>query len=173
MAVQLLGEIYLQEGKNREALQTFLPRLPHEAGGGLNVDVAITYCRLRDYQRAKRFFSDAAMQRIFENTAPEDLPGTRSLATLEASALLTRGINAKAETRIKDAVADFIAAERLVPRNPLAAYLAGQFISDLGDPKGAVPHYQVAAATGRGELRSLARKRLLGLSHWFQQHPSP
>lgn len=172
-AAQLLGEIYLREGKNREALQMFLPRLPYDVGGGLNVNIAITYCRLGDYQRAKRFYSDQALVKMMPGVSPLDRPGSRSLASLEASALIARGADASAERRYRDALLDFLTAERLVPRNPLVAYsLARQFLrSDDGEQ--ALPRCRLAASAGHGRIAAQMKKKLQGLTAWFYWHPTP
>ena len=177
-AVKLLGEIYLREGKNREALKTFLPSLPHTAGSGPNLNVVIAYCRLGDFQNAKRYYSDSMIQTVkhewqsFGGLSDADIPGTRTLATLEASALYSIGLDIRAEARVEEALEYLLAAERLVPKNPLIAHAVAGTYMRLHNPEEAWPRYQTVMARGHGTLVSRSKEHVEGLKAWFRPHPS-
>ena len=183
-AAEMLGEIYLMEGRNSEALHVLLPQVPLTAGGGLSVNIAIAYCRLRDYKNAKRFFPNQGLERIFSSRegagnfkkdlpSPLDMPGERDLRSLESSALLVRGLNAAATGDHTGALKDFLAAERLVPRNPFAAYqVAGMYVKSQTAADQALPRYALVASRAHEPLASEAKRRIEGLKAWFYQHPS-
>jgi tetratricopeptide (TPR) repeat protein len=171
---QLLGEICLREGRNREALKYLLGALPHTAGGVTNLNAVIAFCRLGDYRNAKRFYSDGIIVQDWSPEMPSDLPGTRDLASLEASALLGHGIDAAQEHRREDALRDFLAAERLMPRNPHIAYITAEtmlLLNHPGDAEAALPRYRLAAATGHGRIAEKSKRALMGLKAWFRLHP--
>ena len=175
VATELMGEICLRQGKNREALNWFLGHAVHAAGGIVNINVAIAYCRLGDYQKAKLCYSDGRIQsdwKVWGGLSPQDLPGTATLATLEASALLTKGTDLRSEGRYNEAVPNLLAAQRLAPKNPLIAWaLVGAYQVPPGDPMAVLPWLEIAATARTPHLREMAQKTLGSARSWFKQHP--
>ena len=139
---RLLGRVYLRQGRNQDALKAFQSCYRSIPDAGQNLDIAIAYARLGDYQHARRFYSDRAITeyRISdEPLKPEDMPGTNNLKSLESSALLARGIDEFFEERQDEALDDFMAAERLAPDNALIAYYCGETLLEKGRTAEAIP----------------------------------
>jgi hypothetical protein len=171
-ATQLLGRILVRQGKYREGLPMLLVGHANVVGTGEDPDIAIAYCRLGDYMNAKRFCSGFISRRLRNTPAAADLPGTRTLANLEASALLRRGLNALGEGRPKEANADFIAAERVTPKNVFVAYTLGRsFVYDMQNGREAWKRFRLVAAKGHEPIRTEALRQLEGLKAWFRIHP--
>jgi tetratricopeptide (TPR) repeat protein len=60
----LLGNIYLREGRNQEALAAFQGSYYNTAYSGKDTGVALAYARLGNYAQAKKFYSDQAITQI-------------------------------------------------------------------------------------------------------------
>lgn len=152
---RLLGRIYLREGKNQEALTAFQSCYRNIADANQNLDIAIAYARLGNFEQAKKFYSDRAILRYRisdEPLKPEDLPGTGDLKSLEASALFARGEDAMFEGRENDALDDFLAANRLAPNNTLIAYYCADALQEKGRPAESLPFLEKVAASPRGKI---------------------
>lgn len=157
----LLGEIYLKSGRYEKALATYLPNYQYTQDVRMNLNVALAYARLRNYQQAKRFYSDQALLR-YSSIKKEDLPGTSNPQSLEASILLARGMEAFLTSRKQEALADFNAAGRLAPGNGLIPYYAGMSLVHLNRPAEAAAYFRRAAEHGRGKIAQDARSRAVG-----------
>ena len=139
---RLLGRVYLRQGRNQDALKAFQACFRSIPDAGQNLDIAIAYARLGDYQHACAFYSDRAITQYRisdEPLKPEDLPGTGNLKSVEASALLARGVDEFFEERQDEALDDFMAAERLAPDNALIAYYCSQTLLEKGRSTEAIP----------------------------------
>ena len=150
----LLGRIYLKGGQNAKAVSWLQRARAHEGASGLDLDLALACARSGDYANAGRFYSDQdSLQYLSEGAGvlPQDLPGTDSPRTLEASILLARGLDVYFEHRHDDALMEFQAANRLAPENALIAYHCANILSEKGRFAEAAPLYE-QAATGRGEI---------------------
>jgi tetratricopeptide (TPR) repeat protein len=126
---------------------------------------------LGEYQNAKRFYSEEPLRRKCSPGEEVDLPGSRDLASLEASALLWLGADAVAEGRREDALRDFLRAEQLVPKNPIVAYCTARALLDLHRGYKAIPRYRLAASAGHGRIREEAKRMVKELEAWYWQHP--
>lgn len=161
---RLLGRIYLAEGQNQKALEWLRSAYPNTADSGIDLDVALAYCRLGNYEQARRFYSDQAILQYHvagKDADAQDLPGADSPQSLESSILLARGIDAFFEARKNDALADFAAAAILVPQNPLIHYYSGMALLHLGRYAEAAPHFQSAASFGHGPLAKVSSEQFL------------
>lgn len=173
-ATEIMGLIRLRQGNNREAIEWFTRGNRHIVGDAPNVNLTIAYCRLGDLPNATRHFSNGSVRHGWDHRGglnANDLPGMKSLITLEASALLGRGINSAAEDRHQDALADFLAAERLVPSNPIIAFNLGEIYLALHDGANALPRYRVASRSQTPAVRQLTEERIKGIESWFRIHP--
>lgn len=163
-AQQLLGEIYLAGGQNEKALRSFHAGNQYTQNPTLSLDVALAYCRLGNYEQARRFYSDQAILQYHvagKDINPQDLPGTDSPQSLEASILLARGIDAFFEARKDDALADFATAAHLGEENPLIHYYNGMALLHQGRYAEAAPHFQAAASSGHGPLAKVSSEQFL------------
>ena len=160
---RLLGRVYLREGRNQEALMAFQSCYRNIPDAGQNLDIAIAYARLGDYQHAHNFYSDQAILQYrltHEPLKPEDLPGTKNLKSLEASALFARGIDAFFEHRQDEALDDFMAAERLAPDNALIAYYCAQTLLEKGRGAEAIPRLRKVNASAHAKIYGDAQEML-------------
>ena len=152
---RLLGRIYLRQGRNQDALRAFQSCYRSIPDAGQNLDIAIAYARMGDYEHARNYYSDQAILQYRltdEPLKPEDLPGTGNLKSLEASALLGRGVDAFFEHRQDDALDDFLAAERIAPDNALIAYYCAQTLLEKGRGAEAVPRLKRVSASPRAAI---------------------
>jgi tetratricopeptide (TPR) repeat protein len=173
-ATRLLGRILARQGKYREALPMLLVGQRNVVRSRDDPDIAIAYCRLGDYTNARRYCSGGGIMPTLTRSTRSgaDLPGTASLRSLEASALLARGLNALGETRRMHAHEDFLAAERLVPANAFVAYVLGRsFVYDVKNGGEAWKRFKLVAAKGHEPIRTEALRQLEGLKAWFRIHP--
>lgn len=152
---RLLGRVYLRQGRNQDALKAFQSCYSSIPDAGQNLDIAIAYARMGDYEHAHKFYSDQAILQYRltdEPLKPEDLPGTSTLKSLEASALLARGVDAFFEHRQDEALDDFMASERLAPDNALVAYYCAQTLLEKGRNAEAVPRLKRVSASPRARI---------------------
>jgi len=147
----LLGQIYLRGGQYAKAISWLQGAKSHTVTSGLDLDLALAYVRLGDYNNASRLYSDQSVL--------QDLPGTDSPSALEASILLARGLDVYFEHRHDEALVDFQAAHRLAPDNAVIACYCAYILSEEGRHSEATLLFQHAAATGRGALASEAKGR--------------
>lgn len=160
---RLLGRVYLREGKNQEALTAFQSCYHNIADANQNLDIAIAYARLGNFEQAKKFYSDQAITRYRisdEPLKPEDLPGMGNLKALESSALFARGEDAMFEGREDDALDDFLAANRLAPNNTLIAYYCADALQEKGRAAESLPFLEKVAASPRGKIFHEAKGKL-------------
>lgn len=163
---RLLGRIYLAEGQNQKALEWFRSTYSNTVDSSIDLDVALAYCRLGNYEQARRFYSDQAILQYHvagKDADAQDLPGADSPQSLESSILLARGIDAFFEARKNDALADFAAAAILVPQNPLIHYYSGMALLHLGRYAEAALHFQSAASSGHGPLAKVSSEQFLSV----------
>lgn len=152
---RLLGRIHLRQGRNQDALKAFQSCYSSIPDAGQNLDIAIAYARMGDYEHARKFYSDQAILQYRltdEPLKPEDLPGTSNLKSLEASALLARGVDAFFEHRQDEALDDFMVSERLAPDNALVAYYCAQTLLEKGRGVEAIPRLKRVSASPRARI---------------------
>lgn len=152
---RLLGRIYLKQGRNQDALKAFQSCYSSIPDVGQNLDIAIAYARLGDYEYARRFYSDQAILQYRltdEPLKPEDLPRVSNLKSLEASAVLARGVDAFFEHRQDEALDDFMTSERLAPDNALVAYYCAQTLLEKGRGAEAASRLKRVAASPRARI---------------------
>ncbi len=154
-----LGDIRRHQGRYAEAIQAYLPAGQNAWRTGLNLDVAVCFVYLGNYEAARRFYSDKA---ILEHSsiAADNLPGTHTNQALAASVLLAHGIDASLSGRHKEAVGDYEAASKFARSNALIAYSTGLSLTYLNRDKEAEGYFRKAARYGKGKLLQSARERI-------------
>ncbi len=159
----LLGDIYLREGKYEKALQWYLPSRQNvwRMGGGLNLDVALCYARLGNYEQARRFYSDQELLQ-YSSIHSEDLPGTDSPQALEASIQMARGMDAFLSGRKQEAFEDMGEAARLAPADGLIPYYQGMSLVHMGRYSETLPYFARAATFGHGKVARDSQSRIAG-----------
>jgi len=157
---QLLGEIYIARGRNRYALSYF--RSAYRYGGGipdLDMGVALAYCRLGEVNKARHFDPEKWIL-TYSTFQREELPGTHTAKTLEATILFTRGLQAYLTGRNEKAVREYTAAARIVPTNGLIADCQARALRDLKRYPEAVRYFAIAATFGKGKTQQRAKNSL-------------
>lgn len=171
-AMQLMGEILIRQGKNREAIP-YLKESFNFGGAGVvaHLDLSIAYCRLKEYRNALKHYSDRAILTHIEDAFPrsaENLPGTRSLVSLEASALLARGIE-DYFSRGSDWTLPYLSeAERLVPHNPLIEGFIDKCFLDHRLSVETIKQYARSTTSKRSYLAAAARRRIATIEAWHK-----
>ena len=175
----LLGRIYLKGGQYAKALPRLQRAQLHPVTSGIDLDLALAYVRLGDYDNASRFYSDQSILRYLsdgEGVLPQELPGTDSSNyALEASILFARGLDTHFEARDDEALVDFQAAHASCPGQvPWLNRLPLRPHSERGAAvyTEATPLYE-RAVTGRGFISKEATRRLIGIrAHAGPTQPS-
>lgn len=164
----LLGDIRLRQGRYEDALRYYLPTGQSTWRSGLNLDVALCYVRLGNYEAARRSYSDeAVLQYVPQDQRSEyhrSMPGMASPRALEASILFARGNESAMSGSHAEAISDFEAAGKLAPTNGLVAYCAGTSLVYLNRPAEATPFFRRAAQYGRGRIAQDAATRVAAFS---------
>jgi tetratricopeptide (TPR) repeat protein len=167
-----LGQIYLREGRNQEALAVFQGFYNNTFYSTKDSDIALAYARLGNYAQARRFYSDRAITqcRITEQPLkPSDLPGTENLQSLTASILFAQGINEYFTDERNYALADFMAASRLAPDNALIAYYTARALYEKGQYAEAIPFYEQVVASPRVAIYYDAKYNLHNAQIYVQE----
>ncbi len=171
----LLGQVYLKDGQYQKAIYWLQGAHQTTMDSSLNLNLALAYLRLGDYQNARRHYSAEAAAKALSTLndySPQDLPGTDTPATLEASILMARGLDASTEDRVDDALPDLQRANQLAPENPLVAYHCARLLNEKGRATEALPLYERAAPKLHGVVASDAREHAVGLRSWLATHPA-
>lgn len=162
--LRLLGEIYIEQGRNREALPYLGQAYRYGRGTvELDMDVALVHCRLGDLDKARQQFDSEKWLLRFRVGKPEELPGTLTAKTLEASILFARGMQYFLTGRESRAVRDYAAAARIVPTNGLLANYQGKALRDLKRDPEALQCFAIAATFAKGKT---LRRATSSLAAW-------
>jgi tetratricopeptide (TPR) repeat protein len=160
-AMQLMGEIYMRYGRYREALE-YLKQASNFSGLVVEaeLDMAIAYCRLRAYRNALQHYADQMiLDHVGENHwVAEDLPGTKSLRSLLASALLARGAEDYSHGNVDGALRCFLEADELAPENLLIENYIGESFYRTNMSEAAFKWYRLIAASSRSDMAKRAAR---------------
>jgi tetratricopeptide (TPR) repeat protein len=151
-SIRLLGEIYLAQGRTQEALLEFL-NSHNPRGPQTDFPLSLAYCRLGDYERAKRYFSDRYILESNSLLTPSDLPGMQDIKSLQASNHLARGMILASKGDAREAVKEFAVAEQLAPKNPAIAVLYALSLSFINRREEAIPRYAIATTYGSSNVK--------------------
>ena len=157
-ALQLLGEICLLQKRNQGGFGVVPRNAYHNTRSTeLDLDVALAYCRLGNYDMAMLWYSDQVL--LGNVITPQDLPGTLNLRSLEASVLLARGGQASGHAAYQEALIYFETAGKLAPHNGLIASMTGEMLSNgwVGTPRSTPPTSAWRHSTGMGEWRRMPK----------------
>lgn len=152
---QLLGRIYLREGRYQEAiphLQACDPYIRQDIQG---LDLTVAYARLGDYAHARNYYNDRIVRNTRMTKEPltaADLPGVSDLRSLEASALLMSGLDDFFHADKDNALAHLLAAEHLKPNNAVTAYFVGQILLDRGRSAEAITRFEKVVASPHSSI---------------------
>jgi len=145
LARRLLGKIRMKQGRYQEALSYFQPYWQSKKDSGMDLDMALCFVRLRNYDAARRFYSDNAALRFDSRLTAKDLLGTQTPKTLEASILFAKAQDAAiTSSRGQEALDNYIAASKLFPENGMFAYYTGKALTNLNRNADAVPYFRKA-----------------------------
>lgn len=162
-ARMLLGEVYLPEQRNAEALAEFRTWWKYGQSGRVDLCAAIAAARCGQSRLAHMGIGshlDRWGPRIEKLIGGRQfLPGIKTDEQIESSAFLLLGI--LPETEPDEALADFIHADQMTPGNALAAYLIGKAYADAKQWDRAKTYLDKASALATGKLSDLVREALL------------
>ncbi len=168
VAWQLLGHIYMEQGRYREALPFLTNAAQNTRHDEVNLDTALCYLRLGDLERARQFYSDRMILRYIDHIPDYQsyVPGTGTAKTLEASILFARGIDADLHARTgntEKAVLDYTVAAKIVPTNGMIAYFQAMGLKELKRSREALSCFTRAVAYGKSHI---VREATYQLSTW-------
>lgn len=172
----LQGEIYLAMGRNQKALQCLLAASQNTSGALLDLDLALAYFRLGEYDASRQFYLKHDLSEQEFQGQPldaQDLPASDAPARLEAYILVARALEYNSDYR-SQALADYAAAERIIPDNPLLSYNYGCELMQAGRYVEAMQRLQVAASQGHGLLAGQGKReaeRARNKVNYYAQHP--
>jgi tetratricopeptide (TPR) repeat protein len=173
-ALQLMGEILIRRGRNREAI----PYLEQSFNFGSvdvnsHLDLAIAYCRLKSYRKALEHYSDRTVLEPIEDSLPYlagFLPGTRSQRSLEASALLARGQQDYYHHDSEGTLRYLFEADKLVPGNKLVEFYIQECFTDSFLSVETIRQYAATGRPGNGAVTRAARERLSVVEAWQKRN---
>lgn len=155
-AEQMLGRIYLREGKYKEAIPHLKACLPEDNDDIRGLGLVIAYARLGNYAQAKRYYNGQVLQTLRST----DSPGIDDLHSLEASAVLECGISDFYHADRDSALRHLLAAERLAPNVVTTEYYTGRVLFDKKRYAEAAPRFKKVVTSPRGAKLSEARQYL-------------
>ncbi len=152
-ALPLLGDILLAQGHNHDALECYLrivtssvPDDPQKPKPNLNA--ALAYCRLGNFEMAKKYAPDQVLINLTDNKSLADWPGTSDIHALEASLLMVRGFDLASSAQHLEALSYLEPASKLAPKNWLIARAMGNVLCDLKRYKEAASYFLRAEQQG-------------------------
>lgn len=162
--VQMLGDIYLEQKRYREAITTYDRARPYTRNVRMDLNTALAYVKLGDLKTARKYYSEDAF--FSRGMTPKrkakffpQLPGTASARAFEASLYFTRG-NKTPHLDFAEAVQDYKKALSLYPHNGMFAYHAARQLMRLKQYDQALPLLALAATFGKEEQAHDANNRL-------------
>jgi tetratricopeptide (TPR) repeat protein len=171
-ALQLMGEILIRQGRNREAIPYLTESFNFgESRKEAHLDLAIAYCRLREYRNAIQHYSDRAVLVYVEDAFPQSaqqLPGTSSLGSLEASALLARGLCDYYHNDSEATLKYLYDADRLAPGNKLITrFISACFLNHLL-PVETIQRYASMRNAGQNAVVAEAKRRMAAIEAFYK-----
>lgn len=158
-ALQLLGDVYREQGHYKDAIDTYNKARQHTRNLELDCNIALSYVKLGDLNSARKFFSEEKAFGNMVDLPPQQkaqflaqLPGTKTAKSFEASIYFARGKEKGSYAALDEAVENYQKALRLVPHNALIARHCAWDLDFLGRSKEATPLWARAAAFGTGDV---------------------
>ncbi len=150
--VQLLGDILLEEGRNQEALECYLRRVTSSKPDDPkypqpNLGAALAYCRLGNFELAKRYYPLANSPKWRKS-----FPGGDH--AFEASLLYSRAGEEDSTANSRGALSYLKQAEKLAPTNWLIAYRISRSLLYLNRPAESDRYYKRAVRFGGAKVPS-------------------
>jgi tetratricopeptide (TPR) repeat protein len=159
---KILGLIRLEQGRPVEAKNFLLATGSNYASESRDLALVIAYCRLGDYKNASLTWQATYQlhrRDLFLRGPDIDRPAGRNVRELEALSLFVRAVMTYGNGGDRGQ-ADLLAAERLLPRNPMIAFELGKVLADNNHYDEAVPRFNTVIANGHGDRPAEARKRV-------------
>lgn len=168
-AMQLLGDVYREQGRYKEAIEVYGNSLKHGIGDDdVPLNTAWCYLKLGDLKNAHQFYSEekffADLPPAQKTTYMESLPGTKTPKMMEASLLYALGCEKSGHADIDKSVPYFKKALLIVPHNALIAYKCARDLASFYRSKEAVPYWARAAVFGKGFI---AEESLIDLHNFL------
>lgn len=162
---QLLGDIYHEQGRYHDALDSYFKARQHTRDLQLDLGIALSYLKLGDPENARKFYSEKQVfaERLSDQPPAKraaymvQLPGTKTTKTMEASIYFARGCEKSSYVAMNEAVEDYKKALFLVPRNALIASRCGDALRFLRRRPEAATYWARAVVFGRGDVARQAR----------------
>lgn len=163
-AQQLLGDVYREQGRYKEAIEMYQTSLKHGAGDeAVDFKTALCYLKLGDLKNAHKFYSEEKFVADVPAKKKADylsmLPGTKTPRTMEASLLYAMGCVKRSQDDEK-AIALWKKVLEIVPQNALAAHNIAWEYDFLGKRDEAVPYWARAAVFGKGYIADDGHREL-------------
>lgn len=168
-AQQLLGDVYREQGRYKEAIEMYQKSLEHGVGDdAVPLNTAWCYLKLGDLKNAHKSYSEekffADLPTTQKTIYMESLPGTKTPKMMEASLLYALGCEKSGHADVDHSVPYFKKALLIVPHNALVAYRCARDLASFYRSKEAVPYWARAAVFGKGFI---AEESLIDLHNYL------
>jgi len=168
-AMQLLGDVYREQKRYKEAIEVYGNSLKHGIGDDdVPLNIAWCYLKLGDLKNAHQFYSE---EKFFADLPPAQkamyiisLPGTKTPKTMEASLLFALGCEKSGHADVDNSVPYFKKALLIVPHNALIAYKCARDLARFSRKEEAVPYWARAVVFGKGFI---AEESLIDLHNYL------
>jgi len=168
---ELMGDILLEQGRNREALEFYRPR-PEKKQNSTdprsmrylrsrkqdNISAALAYCRLGEFEMAKKQAPDFVKR--LQQPSHKSWPGASDLRSLEASLMLKRGFEKDSHAADSEAVREYLKVLQMFPRNAMAAYRCARTLMSLERYDEALLMFARVVQFGEGKQAKEAKRRM-------------
>jgi tetratricopeptide (TPR) repeat protein len=165
IAQQLLGDVYREQGRYKEAIEVYRNSLKHGIGDdAVPLNIAWCYLKLDDLKNAHQFYSEEKFFADLPAKRKADyfsmLPGDKMPKTMEASLLYALGCVKSSHAESEKAIELWKKTLKLVPQNALAAWWVAMRLDFLGKRDEAVPYWARAAVFGKGDIADDGHREL-------------
>lgn len=176
--VPMLGDILMIQGRYEEALECYLSIVADQRRRGNlepddpdhptpNIGAALAYCRLGDFEMAKKYFPAAVVDADTASEEMKEYPGSGDIRALEASLLFIRG--SQEGSFSPQALRHFEAAEKLAPDNWMIVNRIGYVLYDLKRYEEAIAYYRREMQLGGDKTPYHHRMRVEMYDLWQKQ----
>lgn len=155
---RLQGKIRLAQGRYTEALELLKVEYKVGRSGILDLDIALCYVKLGDLAMARQFYSDNAILKTNVITE-DDLPGTATAASFEASIRFARGLDYFFSGMKQAAFEELVLAEALAPTKGAISYFAGRSLRHMDRYMDSKPYFERAVQNSSGWILEDAQRR--------------
>lgn len=158
-AFVLMGDIYLAQDRNAEAIQQYDHAREYTISVTLDLNTSLAYLRLGDLENARLYYASRAKDNPYPGT-----PGIKTPKAFEATLYFALGAEADSHADVDHAMPYYQKVLDLFPHNGLPAYNCAWGLSSFSRLDEALPYWARAARFCTGDQLKQAK-------NWLNTYP--